>query len=243
MGISNHVPFGQGQQQLGPLSRHEGSKDRSHYIAHATFPALLNRLAAGSIRRPARAGPAPPKWGDVFSGLPTPSLPTTQARVRDRWSHIRSWHCPRGQARQGITELGALGTALLGVAVPFPACARLPPLGGKTLGPESTLTAARCFSAPSPWSFGQVQGSEPPAGSLNCRRSAPGLNPTGYRDYHFDTVRLSPDNGLTSQPNSSARNLRRSSSLQSARHESHAGNDCDAFGSARSMARTAIGKP
>jgi len=68
------------------------------------------------------------------------------------------------------------------------------------LRPGLTLTAARCFSAPSPWSLDQVQGTGPPAGRLNCQRSAPGLNPTGYRDYDFHFIRLSPDMGLTNQP-------------------------------------------
>jgi hypothetical protein len=69
----------------------------------------------------------------------------------------------------------------------------------KTFSPESTLTAARCFSAPSPWSFGQVQGTGPPTDRFNCRRSTPGLNPTGYRDYYFHSVG-SRRSGVDMQP-------------------------------------------
>jgi hypothetical protein len=75
---------------------------------------------------------------------------------------------------------------------------RLPsPSRRKTFGPESTLTAARCFNAPSPWHSCQVQGTGPPTDRSNCRRSTPGLNPTRYRDYDFHSIRLSPNMGLT----------------------------------------------
>ena len=116
---------------------------------------------------------------------PVVALPTRAGTTRHHRAW-RSWYCftwSRG--------------AISGVRLPSP-CRR------KTFGPESTLTAARCFSAPSPWSFGQVQGTESPTDRFNCRRSTPGLNPTGYRDYYFHSVRLSPDSGLTSQPNSRA---------------------------------------